>query len=146
MVRLSHRERSIISAGGAALAFSYRRDDDRRQITAAVSGTATEADLIGIIDRQAAEHTWTYCLLFDERAAHPEITPEALRRVYERVGQVSAVHGKRGRVAILTAPMDSSIAREWEPFGARQPHQVDVFTDPELAQYWLDASEADLRR
>ncbi len=128
------------------MGYVYQRDDGRRQITAAMSGAVTEADLLAIIDRQADDKTWAYRLLFDERAAHHDISPEGLRRVYDRVGQLSAIYGKRGRVAILTGPSDASIARTWEPFGARQPHQVDVFTDPELAQSWLDAAEADDRR
>jgi hypothetical protein len=97
--------------------FSYQRDDARRQVTTVMSGTVTEGDLLAIIERQAAEGTWRYKLLFDERGSRPEIRAES-----------------------------ASIAREWQPFGERQPHQVDIFDDPDVAQYWLDAAEADDRR
>jgi hypothetical protein len=46
----------------------YNRDDDKRLITVTMTEPFSMADFIGVVERQAAEDTWSYALLYDLRS------------------------------------------------------------------------------
>jgi hypothetical protein len=47
---------------------AYARDDQRRLITVMVTEPYSLGDLLSVLDRQAAEDTWEYAMLYDLRA------------------------------------------------------------------------------
>jgi hypothetical protein len=47
---------------------TYERDDSRRLITVTVTEPYAVEDILGVIDRQAAEGTWMYALLYELHA------------------------------------------------------------------------------
>jgi hypothetical protein len=59
----------------------YDRDDVRQVTTVTVTGPYTLEQMLGVIDRQTAEHTWAYALLYDLRAVQTGRPSEAPRWV-----------------------------------------------------------------
>jgi len=76
---------------------TYVRDDERQLITVTVSTPYDTDDILRAIDRQAAEDTWGYAMLYDLRAQ--EWTPIDSPRVAAHVKTVA--HGReRGPVGL----------------------------------------------
>jgi RecJ-like exonuclease len=122
---------------------TYQRDDARRRIDVTLAGTVTVEDLLGIVDRQAAEQTWHYGLCYDARRITKEAasTVEEVRRVLRHVVETGARYGARGPVAIITDnPADYAMVRLYSSLGAEQRLSVEVFRDPGDAERWLDAA------
>jgi hypothetical protein len=63
----------------------YERDDQRQLITVTVSDPYSVDDILGVIDRQAAEDTWGYAILYDLRAVTVASTEADLRHIADRV-------------------------------------------------------------
>jgi hypothetical protein len=84
---------------------AYKRDDERRLITATVSDPFTVDDILAAIDRQAAEDTWGYAMLYDLRAASEFPAEVDLQTMADRVKVVGEgrARGPVG-VAIGTRP------------------------------------------
>lgn len=103
------------------------------------TGHVTTEEVLGAVERQAEEGTWSYSVLYDVRAGKNTPTPEDLRRVVMRVGMLTARHGPRGPVALVTntAPM-SRMARAYSNLGQLTALDVEVFTRLEDAEQWLD--------
>jgi hypothetical protein len=78
---------------------AYDRDDGKRLITATVTEPISLQDLIDAVERQAAEDTWSYALLYDLRgAAMPLSDDMKLQQLADRV-QVLGAGRTRGPVA-----------------------------------------------
>jgi hypothetical protein len=77
----------------------YQRDDQRRLITVTVTEACSVDDILSVIDRQAAEDTWEYALLYDLRAMTDESTGADLQQIAERVKLVGGGR-QRGEVGI----------------------------------------------
>jgi hypothetical protein len=73
---------------------TYERDDQRRLITVRVSESYSVDDILSAIDRQAAEDTWEYAMLYDLRAAMHLSTEGEAQQLADRV---KAVGGGRER-------------------------------------------------
>jgi hypothetical protein len=84
---------------------AYQRNDQRRLITVTVTEPCSADDISSAIDRQAAEDTWEYALLYDLRAMTDASTEVDLQQLAERV---KAAGGERERgpvgVAIRARP------------------------------------------
>jgi hypothetical protein len=117
----------------------YERDDERQRINIMTTGHVTTDDVLGAVDRQAEEGTWSYSVLYDVRAGKNIPTPGDLRRVVMRVGVLTARHGPRGPVALVTTtPKMSRMARVYSNLGELTSLDVEVFTRIEDAEQWLD--------
>ena len=69
-----------------------------------VTGACSIADVLGVIDRQAGEHTWDYALLYDLRAAAMDASAHTgLEQIADRVKVLSAGR-QRGAVGIAIQP------------------------------------------
>ena len=120
---------------------TYVRQDDRRQITVTTGGDVNVTDVISVIDRQAAEGTWTYRVLYDERASTTALTLEELRRIVDRVSVMSRRHGPRGPVAIVIGDAGNySAGRVYEALAGSAKLSFRMFRDLDAAQAWLDES------
>jgi hypothetical protein len=73
---------------------TYERDDQRRLITVTVTEPFALDDMLGAIDRQAAEDTWEYAMLTDLRGMTTLSTEADLQQLADRV---KAVGGGRAR-------------------------------------------------
>jgi hypothetical protein len=84
---------------------AYQRDDRRWLITVTVTEPCTVNDIFSVIDRQAAEDTWEYALLYDLRAITDASAEADLQQLAERV---KATGGERERgpvgIAIRARP------------------------------------------
>ena len=78
---------------------AYQRDDQRWLITVTVTEPCTVNDISSVIDRQAAEDTWEYALLYDLRAITDASAEVDLQLLAERV-RVTGGERERGPVGI----------------------------------------------
>jgi hypothetical protein len=78
---------------------AYERDDRRQLITVTVSEPFSVEDILAVIDRQAAEDTWEYALLFDLRGVTHPLTETDMQRTADRV--MVAGGPERGPVGIV---------------------------------------------
>jgi hypothetical protein len=77
---------------------AYERNDHRRLITVTVTEPCSVDDILGVIDRQAAEDTWGYSMLYDVRGVTQAPSAD-LPQMAERV-RVAGGGRKRGPVGI----------------------------------------------
>ena len=82
-----------------AVPIVYERDDERRLITVTVTEPYSVDDILGVIDRQAAEDTWWYAMLYDLRALIHVATDAGLQQIADRVKVVGGGR-RRGPVGI----------------------------------------------
>ena len=78
---------------------AYQRDDQHWLITVTVTEPCSVDDISSVIDRQAAENTWEYALLYDLRGMTDASTETDLQQLAERV-KVAGGERKRGPVGI----------------------------------------------
>jgi hypothetical protein len=81
---------------------AYVRDDQRRLITVTVTEPYSLGDLLGVLDRQAAEDTWEYAMLYDLRAVTRMSTEVDLQRMAHRVKVVGGGR-ERGPVGMVAS-------------------------------------------
>jgi hypothetical protein len=79
----------------------YKRDDDKRLITVTMTEPFSMADFIGVVERQAAEDTWSYALLYDLRSLETikEASP-MLQTFVDRL-QVLGAGRTRGPIGVV---------------------------------------------
>ena len=115
---------------------AYERDDRRRLITITVTDPYTVEEVLRVIDRQAAENTWEYAMLYDLRAA--ENFADAVDRP-RLAAHAKAVGGgrTRGAVCLWVAPRADRFQRSAQYSQAARGADVEVvLTDLQLAA-WL---------
>jgi hypothetical protein len=78
------------------------RDDLRRLITLTVTEPYSVGDILSVIDRQSAEDTWDYAMLYDLRAVTHASTLAQLQQMAARV-QALASGRERGPVGMAVA-------------------------------------------
>jgi hypothetical protein len=114
---------------------AYERDDSRRLITVTVTDPYTVDEILRIIERQAAEDTWDYAMLFDLHA--PMSIPADSQQIAEHV---KTVGGGRQR-----GPVGIAISAEPEQFRrglkyselSRRIAVVEVLLTPAQRTDWL---------
>jgi hypothetical protein len=82
-----------------AVPIAYERDDERRLISVTVVEPYSVDDILVVIDRQAAEDTWWYAILYDLRALIHMPAEGDLQQLADRVKVVGGGR-KRGPVGI----------------------------------------------
>jgi hypothetical protein len=84
---------------------AYERDDERRLITVTVTEPYSIDDILGVIERQAAEDTWWYAMLYDLRTVTHASSEGDMQQLADRVRIVGGGR-KRGPVglAVGTSP------------------------------------------
>jgi hypothetical protein len=81
----------------------YQRDDHRRLITVTVTEPFSFDELLNQTDRQWAEETWEYAVLYDSRATVHLYPPSELHDLLTRT-QVVGGGRKRGPVGVAIPP------------------------------------------
>ena len=117
----------------------YKRDDVRRQITVTITGPALLADLASVVERQAADGTWRYAVLYDECTGTVSLSVSATRALLTVVDRVTRAHGPRGAVAFVCGAGEKfGMARMYSILGEQQGLDSHVFHDVAEAEVWLD--------
>jgi hypothetical protein len=117
----------------------YTRDDVRRQITVTITGPARLADLASVVERQAADGTWGYAVLYDECTGTASLSVGATRALLTVVNRVTRAHGPRGAVAFVCGAAEQfGMARMYSILGEPQGLDAQVFHDLAAAEAWLD--------
>jgi hypothetical protein len=81
----------------------YQRDDDRRLITITVTEPFSFEALLDQTDRQWAENTWGYAVLYDSRETMHTYPPSEIERLLSR-SQIVAGGRPRGPVGVAIPP------------------------------------------
>ena len=121
---------------------TYHLDDERRRITVTVSGLTTVDDILALINRQIADQTWAYALLYDftEMPQLPETADVA--RIADHVRVAAKQHGRRGPVAVVSRhPEVLGTARQYSGIEA-DTDPVAFFTTRHDAERWLSQAQA----
>ena len=116
---------------------SYERDDTRRLITVTFTEPPAYEELLGIIERQSAEGTWDYALLYDGRAIAFIATSDVLQEFRAHVVRIGAGR-PRGPVGIRVPP-------QTQPFQVGLAYSkitsglldVEILITPEQVDAWL---------
>ena len=120
-------------------AFDYVRDDARRRIRITAHRALQGDDLLAIIDRQAADRTWTYGIIYDLRRAAGATSRIDAISVGEVVQAYTRAHGRRGPVAIVTRSAEMVASGQSYAYeSAKAGNRIDVFSDVVEADEWLD--------
>lgn len=116
---------------------TYQRDDGRRLITVTVTEPNVLEDIIGTIDRQAAEDTWAYGLLYDLRASRL-LTAGEEEQLRNRIQLVGGGR-PRGPVAIRVAPRPDQFrgGLVYSTLAAKL-EAVEVLVTPQQFDAWLE--------
>ena len=124
----------------------YKRDDVRRQITVTITGPALLADLASVVERQAADGTWRYAVLYDECTGTVSLSVSATRALLTVVDRVTRAHGPRGAVAFVCGAGEKfGMARMYSILGEQQGLDSHVFHDVAEAEAWLDTRRGAVR-
>jgi hypothetical protein len=121
---------------------TYERDDDRRLITVKLIDPSSVDDILSAIDRQAAEDTWEYAMLYDLRSVSQLLSEAEVQTVADRVKGIGRgrVRGPVG-IAIDVKPQWLRIGIRYSEL-TRTIHVVEVLlTAPQLDD-WLARNTA----
>ena len=116
---------------------AYERDDDRRLITVKLIEPSSVDDILSAIDRQAAEETWEYAMLYDLRSVAQILTEVDVQQIADRVRTVGAGRA-RGPVGLAI-----DVRAEWLRLGIRYSEVtrkmvlVEVLLTPTQLDDWL---------
>src|SRR5262245_5051672 len=117
---------------------AYARDDAQRRILLTATGTVTHAEVIAAIDRQVADGTWTYGMLYDVRAEALLPKMSEVLDFIDYVRQLVDQHGRRGPVAIVTTmPAHDRRARMYSSLSDPSRVTMASFGDIDEASRWL---------
>lgn len=120
----------------------YERDDARRRIIIMTTGHVTPEDVRGALERQSNEGAWSYAVLYDARAGTNVPTAKDVRHLVLHVGTLTARHGPRGPVALISSNTQlSRMGRAYSSLGELTALNVQVFTDVDDAERWLDEAQ-----
>jgi hypothetical protein len=116
---------------------AYERDDERRLITVTVTEPYSIGDILGVIDRQEAEDTWWYAMLYDLRALTQATSEADLQRLADRV---KIVGGGRQRgpvgIAVGTSPTTFRAGLMYTQMAGKLVN-VEVVLTPAQLDGWL---------
>jgi hypothetical protein len=117
----------------------YVRDDAHKRIIVTTGGEIGLDDIVGIVDRQAQDRTWSYAMLYDARASASAPTMDEMRRLVLHIGKLTTAHGPRGPVALVAnGPLLEAAERVYASLGTLTGLNVRVFTTLVEAKRWLE--------
>jgi hypothetical protein len=118
----------------------YARDDAHRRLMVTVEGPFQRSEILTVIERQRAEDTWSYGLLYDLRRVTGHPTLAELREIMDDAAAWRAAEGPRGPVALLaTEPIMYGRLCTYAALG-QSKLTIQVFRDLDQADAWLAAA------
>jgi hypothetical protein len=114
----------------------YQRDDRRRLITVTLTEPYSFDELLNQTDRQWAEHTWEYAILYDSRAiAHIPPASELQQLVARRL-VVGGEH-PRGPVGVAIPPRPDMFRSLLQFAKLSGPRDLEVLLTDGQLEAWL---------
>ncbi|MEP6935170.1 MAG: hypothetical protein ABI988_14750, partial [Nitrospirota bacterium] len=95
---------------GIAMPIEYQRDDQRRLIRITMTDPFSFDDLLSQTDRQWAERTWDYAVLYDSRASQHIPPPGELQRLVEHTQMIGGGRS-RGPVGVAIPRKSEAVRR-----------------------------------
>ena len=121
-----------------AVPYDVRFDDEQKRMLVMAVDPLSLAEVIEMIDDQAARGAWHYSILHDARAITWVPTADEIRRIVDRIRTLSKTHGARGPIAFVADNKAVfGMARMYELLGDRDRLRILVTQDFERAQQWL---------
>ena len=120
--------------------YAYQRDDARRLVRVVAHGSLTFADFNAIVDRQAAEGSWEFGLLYDLQRMSIPISSEDAVILAGIVYRHLLTLGPRGPVAVVTTSFEVLGSAQAYAFAtSRAGINVQVFWNGVEAEQWLES-------
>lgn len=122
--------------------FNYTVDHERRRVFVRVLDPIVVADLIGLVDRQAADGAWNYTRLEDLRPVNAWLPTSAeLTELLGHIHTISGTHGVRGPIAFVIAQNSAlfGMFRMYAILGEHRGETIGTFRSLIEATDWLDA-------
>jgi hypothetical protein len=124
------------------MSIDYLHDDVTCRIFVKTGREVTFEDVLGVIDRQAAEGAWSYEMLWDARESLSIPSLDEVRRTVRHVGMLTARHGPRGPVAIVTTQAGLlRMTNVYSELGELTALDARAFATIAEAEAWLSAHE-----
>lgn len=108
-------------------------------MTVTVTDPWSVEEIAVTMERQIAEHTWAYAVLYDmSRTTSIPTEPDVLWLV-KRGQQQVARHGARGPIAVITSVKPEALPLQSYAMSAGEQGRmmINVFTDHAAADRWL---------
>jgi hypothetical protein len=119
--------------------FDYVRDDAARRIHVTAHAALDASDLVDILDRQIAEGTWAFDILYDLRRVEGATAQADALIIADLVQGYVRTHGQRGRVALITRDdRMRGIGQTYANDIGKSGIAIQLFRDPVNADDWLD--------
>jgi hypothetical protein len=114
---------------------AYERDDSRRLITVTVNEPYSVDDILRTVERQAAEDTWAYAMLYDLQA--PMSIPADSQQIADHVKRIGGGR-ERGPVGIAISAEPEQFRRSLKYSDlSRHTAVVEVLVTPAQRTDWL---------
>ena len=124
------------------MSVEYLHDDVCCRILVKAGTAITCEEVLGVLDRQAAEGAWSYEMLWDARESLSVPTLDEVRRTVKHVGMLTARHGPRGPVAIVTTRAGLlRMTDVYSDLGELTALDARAFSTIAEAEAWLEAHE-----
>jgi hypothetical protein len=123
---------------------AYERDDKRRLITVTVTEPYEVADILGVIDRQAAEGTWMYATLYELDA--PMAIPADSREIADHVAAVGRGLPRGPTGIAIAKPTPEQFRRATDYSGlSKGTATIEILLTPTQRDEWLIRNAPRLR-
>ncbi len=115
----------------------YQRDDQRRLISVTMTDPFSFDDLLSQTDRQWAERTWDYAILYDSRASQHIPPPSELQRLVEHTQRIGGAD-LRGPVGIAVPQKPEAVIRGLDLAGRTGPlRDLEILLNETQITSWL---------
>jgi hypothetical protein len=115
--------------------FHCKVDHAARLVTVLWRNPITVAEMIEVLEQQAAEGAWAYGVLHDLRQA-TNAAPSAMAPAFEASRRLSDAHGPRGPIALVPS-LDQVGVSQMLAIKAREEQRMEVFWSRDDAERWL---------
>jgi hypothetical protein len=115
----------------------YQRDDDRRLITVTLTEPFSFDEFLDQVDRQWAEGTWEYAILYDGRTNEHVNPPSELQRLVDRVRVVGGGR-PRGPVGVAIPPRPAMLQGGLQVAAqSGRPGDIEVLLNEVQLEAWI---------
>ena len=115
--------------------FHYEVDHAARLVTVLWRNPIIVAEMIDVLERQAANGAWAYGVLHDLRQAK-NAAPSAMAPAFEASRRLSDAHGPRGPIAFVPS-LDQVGVSQMLAIKAREEQRMEVSWSRDDAELWL---------
>jgi hypothetical protein len=125
------------------LTVEYHRHDSIRRLVVTIDGRVTVRDVREMLDYQANSGAWGYAVVYDERAAHVDLSAGDMRGLAAHAMALTQRKGKRGPVAIVANEnVDYGLNRMASAYADAAGYEIGVFRTMGEALDWIGDTAA----